>query len=100
MAVGLLDVALGEAEVTAHHVHRGVAKDLLEGVGVAVVAQEGDGEGVSKSVRVTMGDAGAVADPAEETNQVVAAHGAARGGEEHAVGVVLRRGASGEVTPD
>ena len=38
--MGEVEVDLGEGEVAADHLHRGVAEEALEGEGVATVAQE------------------------------------------------------------
>lgn len=56
------DVSLGNVEVAAGHSHIAVTEDVLEGEGVAAVAQVGDGEGVSETVGVDVGDIGTFAE--------------------------------------
>jgi len=103
--VGVGAVGLDEAEVAFDHFEGGVAEEALEGPGVAVVAEVGDGEGVAEPVGVDVGDAGAVADAFEGEAEVVGPEGAGSvvGADDEqwigvAGGVVLDAG--GEVAPE
>ena len=48
--MGLIQVGLGDGEVSLDHLHGGVTEDHLQAPGVAAVAQEVDGEGVAEAV--------------------------------------------------
>lgn len=52
-----LEVGLGDIEVVAHGLHVGVAKNHLEGEGIAAVFEVLDGEGVAEAMRVDILDA-------------------------------------------
>lgn len=79
------EVGFGEAGVGFDHVQGLVAEEVLEGAGVAAVAEEEHGEGVPETVRVDVGDAGALAEAGEEVDQGVTVDRAAVGDEERLV---------------
>jgi len=64
-AVGAGDVSVGEMNVTVDHLKGGVAEQLLEDAGIAIVGEELGGEGVAEAVGVDVGNAGALANPLE-----------------------------------
>jgi len=84
--VGGLEVGLGEVEVGADHFHSGVTEDDLEGVGIASIAEEADGEGVAKTVGVDVLHTGAASDGGELFEQAVAVHRHVVGGDEKRFG--------------
>lgn len=93
------DVGLGDLDVSADHVHAGVAKEYLEGVGVAAIAEVVDGEGVAKAVDVGVVDSGALGDGGDGVVEMIAGEGLAVAGDEE--GVIGGFGeAGGEVAPD
>jgi len=101
--VGVLAVGADDGEVAFDHIEVGVAKEDLEGEGVASVAEVGDGEGVTEAVGVDFQDASSAGDAAEEEIEVAGVHrpgevGGAYGEEGVVVAGVLQAG--GEVAPE
>ena len=71
----VVQVGLDDFEISFHHVQGRVTEHLLQGVDVAAVAQELDGKGVAKAVRVDVGDEGALPAAVQDAQQGVAGHG-------------------------
>lgn len=61
----VLQVGFGDLEIFFYHFHGGVAKDDLKTVGISAVAEVVDGEGVTETVRVHIGDIGSTTEGAE-----------------------------------
>ncbi len=57
--MGVFDIYLGDGEIAADHIERGVAEHGLEGEDIAAVAQVVDGKGVAETVGMDAGDVGA-----------------------------------------
>ncbi len=98
--MGVVEILLGELEICLDHFHGAVAKQGLESVGVAAVAQKLDGEGVPEAVGVGVGDGGAGAEAVDETTQGVAAEGMTLGGQKDTAAVVAWSGALAEVASE
>lgn len=102
--MGVGAVGAHDVEVASDHLESGVTEEVLEGEGVAAVAEVGDGEGVTKAVGVDVGrDASTFADALDGFAEDVAGHGAGViGGADGEEGVggdgVLE--ARSEVTPE
>ena len=57
----LIQISLGDGKITFDHIYCGVTEHNLEGVRIAAISQEVDGEGMSEAVDVDALYAGAVA---------------------------------------
>jgi len=68
--MGGFDIGLGDGEIAAHHVERGVAENPLQRVNVPLVSQILNRKRVAESVRVHVGDASAPADALQDVVQV------------------------------
>ena len=69
--MGLGTVGTDDGQVALDHLEVGMAEEDLEGEGIAVVAQVGDGEGVAEAMGVDVGDVGAVPDAFESATEVI-----------------------------
>ncbi len=97
--VGGIQIYLGEMQVGANHLQSGMTEHILQGVGVAAIAEELDGEGVTEAVGVTIGHAGTVADGRELLEQAIPVQGRVQaGGEERVAEIGITAG--GKVAPD
>ena len=99
--MGVFGVGLGEGEVAVDHFQRSVAEEGLEGKYVAAVAKEVDGKCMAKPMGVGAGgDAGAVAEAADDEVEAAAGHGLVCFPDDDEGRVArLGSGASGEVAP-